>query len=69
MNNFSIDQIENVLDMIEYECPSETFSELYEFEYECKKFANCFECWLHVVRCYQNEQMLKSMNDSESEDK
>lgn len=68
MCKFSIDQIENVLDMIDLECPSESFPELYEFQSVCENFENCFDCWLRTVRLYVNEQFLESPYD-ESEDK
>lgn len=69
MNNFSLDQVEDALFMIDLECPSESFPELYEFQCECDKFNNCFECWYRTVTTYQSEQFLKTMNDNESEDK
>lgn len=55
MCKFTIDQIENVLDMIELECPSESFPELYEFQCDCEITDNCFDCWCRTVRLYQNE--------------
>ena len=69
MKKLSIDEIEDFLCMVDLECPEDMFGELSEFQCECDKFNNCFECWYHTVISFLNEQSLKSMNDYESEDK
>ena len=68
MNKLNLDQLELVLDMIDFKCPGDIYEELSEFQCDCENFDNCFECWYRTVSIYQSEQFLKSMND-ESEDK
>ena len=68
MRKFSLDNIDDVLTLVDYECPERVFEELTDFQCECEKFDNCFDCWYRTVSAYQYEQSLKSMND-ESEDK
>lgn len=67
MNKFNIDEIEDFLIMVGLKCPKEMFEELSDFQCDCEKFDNCFDCWYRTVTAYQYEQSLKSMNDNESE--
>lgn len=69
MNKFSLDNIDDVLTLVDLKCPEDVFDELTEFQYECEKMDNCYECWYRTVATYQYEQSLKSKNDNESEDK
>ena len=69
MKKLSIDEIEDFLCMIDLKCPEDMYEELSEFQGDCEKFDNCFECWYHTVCSFLNEYLLKSMNDIESEDK
>lgn len=68
MKNLSLDNIEDILLMVDTECPENIFEELVMHQPNCQKMDSCFECWYRTVRAYQSEQSLKSMND-ESEDK
>ena len=68
MYKFSLDNIEDMLTMVDLKCPEDIFDELVDFQCDCEKMDNCFECWYRTVTTYQSEQFLKSMND-ESEDK
>ena len=69
MKKLSLDQLEIVLDMVDFKCPEDIYEELSEFQCDCEKMDNCFECWYRTIAAYQSEQFLKSMNDVESEDK
>lgn len=68
MNKMNLNDVDDILNMVLYECPYEMFGELSSFQCDCEKFDSCFECWHYIVTTYQNEQLLKSAND-ESEDK
>lgn len=69
MKNLSLDNIDDILIMIDTRCPEDVFEELSDFQCDCQKMHNCFECWYRTVAAYQYEQSLKSMDDNESEDK
>lgn len=68
MKKFSLDTIDDVLYMIDVECPNGMYEELNAFQSDCEIFENCFDCWYRTVSAYKYEQFLKSEND-ESEDK
>lgn len=61
----SIDQMEDFLNMVAYECPKRLYGELSEFQCDCEDVSNCYNCWYNTVYRYQVEQSLKSMNDEE----
>ena len=67
MKKFSLDNIEDILLMVNTDCPQDIYEELSEFQCDCEKFDYCFDCWYYKISAYQNEQFLKSPND-ESED-
>lgn len=69
MKKFSLGNIVDMLFMMDIYCPDVMYEELIEFQCDCEKMDNCFECWYRTIATYQSEQSLKSMNDSESEDK
>lgn len=60
-----LDQLEDVLNMVAYECPEEMYGELSEFQCDCHDVSNCYNCWYNTIYRYQVEQSLKSMNDEE----
>lgn len=68
MKRFNLDIVNDILFMVDYECPKDMFGELFEFQCDCEKMDNCFDCWYRTVSAYQYEQSLKSAND-ESEGK
>lgn len=61
----SIDQIEDVLNMVAHECPKKMYGELSEFQCDCQDVDRCYDCWYNAVSKYQIEESLKSMNDEE----
>lgn len=63
MYKYSLDNIEDILLKVDTECPEDIFEELAEFQCDCEKVDNCFECWYRTVTTYQSEQFLKSEND------
>lgn len=69
MKKFSLDNIEDILSMLETNCPDVVYEELSEFQCDCEKMENCLDCWSRTVSTYQSEHFLKIMNDNESEDK
>ena len=68
MSEFSLDNIEDILFMVDIKCPMDIFEELTDFQCDCQKMDNCYDCWYRTVTTYQSEQSLKSMN-YEKEDK
>ena len=68
MKKFSLDTIDDVLFMIDVECPNLMYEELNGFQSDCEIFENCFDCWYRTVTKYKYEESLKCGND-ESEDK
>ena len=68
MKKFSLDTIDDVLYMIDVECPNRMYEELNAFQSDCEIFENCFACWYRTVTAYKYEESLKCGND-ESEDK
>lgn len=68
MKKLSLDNVDDILLMVDAKCPEDIYEELSEFQCDCEKFDNCFECWYRTVSDYKYEQFLKSMND-ESEGK
>ena len=67
MYKFSLDNIDGMLTMVDLKCPEDIFEELTEFQPDCQKMDNCFDCWYRTVSAYQYEQSLKSMNDESEE--
>ena len=61
----SIDQLEDFLELVAYECPEEVHKKLAKFQPSCHDVNNCYDCWYNTVYRYQVEQSLKSMNDEE----
>lgn len=59
----NLDQLEDFLELIAYECPKEVYGELAEFQPDCDDCTSCYECWFAAVSEYQIEESLKSMND------
>lgn len=59
----NLDQLEDFLELISYECPEEVYGELAEFQPDCDGCTSCYECWFAAVSKYQIEESLKSMND------
>lgn len=49
MKNLSLDNIEDILIMIDTRCPEDVFEELSDFQCDCQKMHNCFECWYHTI--------------------
>lgn len=68
MSKFSLDNIEDILLMVGTKCPEDMYEELTDFQCDCEKFDNCFDCWYHTVNTYQSEQFLKSANDESEEE-
>ena len=67
MYQFSLDNIEDMLLIVDTKCPEDIFGELTDFQCDCEKMDNCFECWYRTVTTYQSEQFLKSPYDCEEE--
>lgn len=65
MFNPNLDQLEDVLTIIQNECPSTRYSELIGHECNCDKVQNCFECWYESVIDYSFDKCLGSMDDGE----
>lgn len=65
MFKFNLDQLEDFLDLVHFECPEERYEELANFQLDCHSVDSCYECWYQAVQRYQVEQSLKSMNDEE----
>lgn len=61
----NLDQLEDFLELIDFECPEEVYGELANFQPGCDDCTSCYECWYTTSRRYQVEQSLKSMNDEE----
>lgn len=60
-----LNQLENFLDLVVFECPGEMYGELAKFQCDCHDVDNCFDCWNATFCRYQEEVSLKSMNDEE----
>lgn len=60
-----LNQLEDFLELIAYECPGEMYEELAKFQCDCHHVDTCFDCWRSAVYGYQEEVSLKSMNDEE----
>lgn len=58
MFNPNLDQLEDVLTIIQNECPSTRYSELIRYECDCNKVQNCFECWYEAVIDYSVDKYL-----------
>lgn len=61
----NLDQLEDFLELIDFECPEEVYGELANFQSDCHSVDRCYDCWYNAVHKYQVEQSLKSMNDEE----
>lgn len=61
----NLDQLEDFLELIAYECPADIYEELANFQLDCDRCTSCYECWFAAVSKYQIEESLKSMNDEE----
>lgn len=61
----NLDQLDNFLDIVVFECPGEMYGELDEFQCDCQEVDNCFDCWRTALCRYQEEVSLESMNDEE----
>ena len=61
----NLDQLEDFLQLIAYECPEDVYGELANFQLDCHSANNCYDCWFAAVSKYQIEESLKSMNDEE----
>ena len=61
----NLEQVEDFLELIAYECPEDVYGELAKFQPDCHDVKSCYDCWYNTVYRYQVEESLKSMNDEE----
>lgn len=56
----NLDQLNEFLDLIYYECPSDVYGELSEIS--CTKSSSCYDCWRYTLLKHQKD-LLKNKND------
>ena len=66
MNKPKLNEIEDILDFLNYNCPSEVYDEL--IDCDCLKVDDCCECWVRSIYQYKKELSLKNKTDKEKED-
>ena len=48
----NLEQVEDFLELIAYECPEEVYGELANFQPDCHSVDSCYDCWRTAVLRY-----------------